>query len=531
MPIDWSSWSLVLTQPLQERPGFNKEADEVEYSQVTARVLGASYDETEYLLSLYSIAQQPNVYILSEILDKQMPSDRFQSVQRIYSIVQNEPNLSVNRFVAFLEGEQLLPKYKEDPDFNRLIRSALIDVFSVFQQNHSGAFKHPEFRRVFLDIIKWTWNHLNPWINESDFSVNAPHVVWYGDMNKSQMYFLLYLILLGIDVLILHPEGTDDFKEIDPDHKWTIVSQYPSEMKWQPFPIEKPKRQGTVAYRASKEIDQVLHHEGSALYKPWQFRHHLPVSVTLKTTYDEVFLIAKEKACIRPNFAADTEHVKIPVSFSKISGVSNDRKDYWDKMNQLIEWPNSFTINHFPYMKDMKANYQFHYQHALGTDGNLDVEKMIESNWWQYHHLHDGLQKSIATAIARMCAKPKLQSVAGEDIEQVRLYLFKQATALPEEILVLLQKFDYSQDVPKIVLYNNEKNGTLSKADAALLTFLNEFGLDIILYNPPGHNDLEKFIESKYFDHHFLDEMVFDLPFNEREKELSILSRFFKKIF
>ncbi|MEK4027613.1 YceG family protein [Pseudobacillus sp. FSL P4-0506] len=531
MQVDYTNWANELAKPITDRSDYYQTEEDVQYSRVAARILGAAFDETEYLLSLYLLSQQPHVCVLSETLDKTMPNDRFQSIQKIYHVIQHEPGLSVNRFVAFLEGAELLPKYKKDPDFNRLVRSALIDVFSLFQANHAGSFSHPEFRRVFLDIVKWIWNHLDPWVKETPIEQDVPHVIWYGDMSKSQVYFLYYLILLGMDVVILHPEGKDDFREVDPENKWTVRADYPSTMKMQPFPEEEPKRQGTVAYRASKEIEQVLNHEGSAFYKPWQFRNHLPVSVILKTTYDEVFLLAKEKAFIRPGFSADAEEVKIPNLFAKISGVSKNRKEYWENMSRLTSCSNALTIRNFPYKQEGKANNQFHYRHALNKEGLLDPKKMIESNWWQYGQLHDGLQMGIAAAISRMCAHPKLKPFSGEAEEDVQLYLFTQSITIPQEILNLLQTFDYSQDIPKIILYNNEKNGDLSRADAALLLMLSEFGLDIILYNPPGHNDLERFIDKQYFDHHLLEDMVFDLPFNNGKKDHSIFSRILKQIF
>lgn len=529
MPIDETNWNEELGRPIIERPGYRKEADDMQYSQVAARILGAGFDETAYMSTLYFISQQPNVYVLSEILDKSMPPDRFQSVQRIYHIIQNEPSLSVNRFVAFLDGERLLPRYAKDPDFNRLVRSALIDVLQLFQSNHSGAFGHPEFRRVFLDLIKWTWNHLDQWVKELDREQDVPHIVWYGDASKSQIYFLYYMLLLGMDIVLIHPEGKDDFKEIDPENKQTVIVQYPSKMKIQPFPKEEPKQQGTVAYRASKEIEQVLNHEGSSFYKPWQFRDHLPVSVTLKTTYDEIFLLAKEPSFIRPGFSVQDGEVKIPALFAKVSGVSKNRKEYWENMQRLRTQKSTLTITKFPYMKEKKANNQFHYQHALGDRNILDPEKMVKSNWWQYGHLHGGVQKGIAAAISRICDDPKMEKSSGETNEDVQLFLFTHSMSIPEEILQLLQTFDYSQEVPKLILYNNEKNGQLSRADAALLLLLNEFGLDLILYNPPGLNDLESFINKKYFDHHLLEDMVFELPFEHYQKENSILSGFLSK--
>ncbi|HJF31040.1 MAG TPA: YceG family protein [Sporosarcina psychrophila] len=529
--VEYSNWATELSKSITARPDYRVEKDSLQYSQIAARIVGAGFDETEYMIELFTVSQAPGVHVLSETLDKTMPPERFQSIQRIYDLIQEQPNLSINRFVAFLEGAQLLPKYVEDHDFNRLIRSALIEVFERFKENHAGSFHHPEFRRVFLDIIKWTWNHIDPWVKGTPIEKDVPHIIWYGDMNKSQMYFLFYVTLLGMDVVILHPEGKDEFKEIDPENKWSVLTAYPTTMPIQPFPQEEPKRQGTVAYRASKEIDHVLHHEGSAYYKPWQFRNHHPMSVTLKTTYDEIFILAKEKAFIRPNFSASGNEVKIPSLFAKISGVSTNRKDYWDKMHKLTSQPNCMIVKKFPFMQERKANNQYHYQHALGKDGRLNLEKMLKSNWWQYGYLHDGVQLGLAAAIARMCANPKMNAQPGESLEQVSLYLFTQAINLSEELPNLLQTFDYAQEIPKIVLYNNEINGVLSRADAALLLLLNEFGLDIILYNPPGHNDLEHFIEKDYFDHHLLEDMVFDLPYQEHKKDLSIVSGFLNRFF
>lgn len=529
--IDYTNWATEIVKPITVRADYRLETDSVQYSRIATRVLGTGFDETDYLLELYAVSQAANVYVLSETLDKTMPPERFQSIQQIYTLIQEQPNLSINRFVAFLEGEKLLPKYGKDPDFNRLVRTALIEVFELFQKNHAGGFNHPEFRRVFLDVIKWIWNHLDPWMKEIDIVENVPHIIWYGELNKSQLYFLYYITLLGLDVVILHPEGKDDFKEVDPENKWSTVVKYPTTKALMPFPREEPQRQGTVAYRASQEIDHVLHHEGSAFYKPWQFRNHLPMPVTLKTTYDEIFLIAKEKAFIRPNFSATADEVKIPSLFAKISGVSTDRKDYWDKMYRLINQVNTVTVKSFPFMQEKKSNNQFHYQHALNKERKLDPEKMMKGNWWQYGDLHDGVQKGIASAISRMCANPRMKAQHGESQEQIQLYLFTQAISIPAEFLNLMQTFDYSQDIPKIILYNNENNGTLSKADAAILLLLNELGLDIVLYNPPGHNDLEHFIDKEYFDHHLLEEMVFDLSFQERKKDSSIVSGFLNRLF
>ncbi|WP_335869874.1 YceG family protein [Bacillus sp. 2205SS5-2] len=516
------NWRENLQKKLPDRD-FYSSISPLQVGQVACRFLGIPYDETEYSHLLYELKQE-NVVILSETLDKTIDSERFQAIQRIHLVQKKEKGLSINRFVAFLEGEQLLPKHP-DASIHRHLREAYICMLVKFEQHHPQGLLAPEFRRVFLDSIKWLWNHLAVWLKHTSLQDRFPSVLWYGEMNKSQQYFLFLLMIIGCDVLIFHPEGKDEFAEIDGNNQFSKVIQYPSKGKMQPFPTEEPERTSTVAYRASREMDAVLHHSESQLYKPWQFRKHIPHVTTLKTTYDELFLLAKERAFIRPNFAVIGEEVKIPSLFSKIMGVSQNRKEYWNKMQLLIDQKLTATIKHFPFTTESTTNQRFHYEHAT-ENGRLSPEKLMESHWWKYKHLPNGTQHAIAHGISRVCAERKLLPQLKESSEQISLYLFTQCMDIPEIVLKLIQQFDYAQEIPKLILYNNEVNGSLSRSDAALLLFMNEIGFDIILYNPPGHNCIEQFIQVDVFDTHWLEEMIFELEF----KEESVLQKFIKSI-
>ena len=87
--------------------------------------------------------------------------------------------------------------------------------------------------------------------------------------------------------------------EIDEEHsyKFPKVASVPK-----PLPDEMPKIAGTVAFKATQEINEIMHHENSGLYKPFQFKSYSTNSIRLKTTEDEAFLLAKERAMIRPHF-------------------------------------------------------------------------------------------------------------------------------------------------------------------------------------------------------------------------------------
>ncbi|MBU8878954.1 YceG family protein [Bacillus sp. FJAT-29790] len=517
LPVSYENWLVTLKSLNQERPQFSADQGTIQIGQVVAHFLGIPLDEDEYYNRLYEYihTEQAGLALISEeTLDKSIDNQQFQAIQRVLNI-NREQNLSINRFVAFLDGEQLLLKSKI-PALHRKTREAMIAVLQLFSTHEAEGLKSQELRRVLVDVIKWTFNHLGGIWDNVDPKASMPKFLWYGKTNKSHHYFLYYLLQLGCDLIVFSPSGEGMYGDIgNAQEEKPFVHLYPEKKQPEPFPAEKRRRTATVAYRASREIESILNHEGSGFYKPWQLRDYTPSSVTLKTTYDELFILIKEKAMVRPNFEVKNGQVKIPAIFAKVHGVSKNRKEYWDRLQAISQYEESLLIRRFPFTNNVNNDFRFHYRNALDKDGLLDPQKMVTSHYWKYQHLPSGLQNGIATAIRNSCARPYIKPVHHEDIEELKMYLFTQGMQIPASILQLMQKFDYSQDIPKLILYNNELNGTMTRTDAALLLLLNQFGIDIVLYTPPGHNDLENFIDEGLFDVHWLEDVVFEQEFKE----------------
>lgn len=524
--LSYENWLDMLKTPLSERPEFFLDKGTIQIGQVLGKFLGIPIDSDEYYNQLfdYVSSAEPCLRLLSEeSLDKHIDNLHFQSIQKVLNISQ-EQKLSINRFTAFLDGEQLLYKSKI-PAIHRKIREAMISTLELFTQREKEGLKNHELRRVLVDVIKWSMNHLNPLLDSVDLEKEMPKFLWYGDMKRSQHYFIYYLMKLGCDVVIFHPEGKDVMAGFLVDEIFT--HHFPNKQQAEPFPRERRNRQTTVAYRASREIETILNQEGSGLYKPWQLRDYTPSSITLKTTYDELFILGREIAMVRPGFEVENNQVKIPSLFAKIQGVSKNRKEYWERIQNLTEFEHSMLIRQLPFTWSSSNDFRFHYRNALGRDGLLNPDVMMQAHYWPYSFLPTGLQKGIANAIRRICEKPGLKSLPGENMEEVSIYLFSQAMFTPKEIIQLMEKFDYSQHVPKLIIYNNESRGVLSRSDAALILLLNQFGIDIIVYNPPGHNDIENFLQESLFDTHWLEDVVFDLEYKEPFK---LKSKFFQGI-
>jgi len=508
------NWQGMLKKTLPERPNYSVENGTMQIGQVIGRFLGVPIDTDEYYNQLYDYVHNHtwNLELLSEdSLDKTIHNTHFQAIQRVINI-NNEQKLSINRFTAFLDGEQLLLKSKV-PVIHRKLREAMIATLELFAIREMNELKNPELRRVLVDLVKWSLNHLKPLLEQADLQKEMPKFLWYGDYKKSHQYFLYYLIKLGCDLVIFHPEGKDILSGLVTEEIFTY--HYPNQQTAEPFPQEMRNRKTTVAYRASKEIESILNQEGSGLYKPWQLRDYTPSSITLKTTYDELFILAKEIAMIRPGFEVKNGEVKIPSIFAKVQGVSRNRKEYWDRLQSISQFEHSLLIRKLPITVPSTSDFRYHYRNALGKDGLLSADKVMQSHYWPYSFLASGLQKGIAQAVKRICEIPALKTLSSESNEEVKVYLFTQAMFMPKNIIQLIERFDYSQEIPKLIIYNNETTGMLSRSDAALLLLLNQFGIDLILYNPPGHNDIENYVDERLIEKHWLDEVVFDLEFKE----------------
>jgi len=81
---------------------------------------------------------------------------------------------------------------------------------------------------------------------------------------------------------------------------------------------------------------------------------------------------------------------------------------------------------------------------------------------------------------------------------------------MDDSLLKLIEAFDYPQEIPKVIVYDNEKE-TFSENDAILLAYFNLIGLDVIIFTPTNYKTIEQQIKPSYFDVHQLPFVKYDL--------------------
>ncbi|WP_075619516.1 YceG family protein [Paenisporosarcina indica] len=530
-PIRMKSWDSAtvgswLKNSLEDHTQVKIEGENLTYPQLVCQYVGNSLDDDEYFAFLHTHVNDSlgKLIILSGALNKEIKAEKLRAINQLFDMHRKEKGLSPNRMVAFLDGHLLLPKLK-DPKLNRRIRTVMIDLLKELQATYKEGTLHHEYRRITIDLVKWLFNHVEPALEKVDFKNGLQGYLWYGSATPSEKWFLKYLTRFGFHVVIFNPCDESWPKQmlaIDDQ----LIYRFPKVASvLKPLPDEMPKIAGTVAFKATQEIDEIMHHDNSGLYKPFQFKSFSTNSIRLKTTVDEAFLISKERAMIRPHFEVSNKQVTIPVVFAKMMGIDRNRKHFWNHVHSLTERDDTHVIRQFPFTTVQKANQMFHYRAALGADGRLDPEKMKSANWWTYGKLPNGTQTVIGETIAKHVENPLLIPHQGETKEELQLYAFSQSMVLPEFAIRLLQVFDYPQFVPTVFIYNEEKGPELSRSDANALCMIHHLGLDIILVNPMGHQDMERWIQEGTFDLHWMDERSFEEPF----KEQSVVQKIFKR--
>ena len=104
----------------------------------------------------------------------------------------------------------------------------------------------------------------------------------------------------------------------------------------------------------------------------------------------------------------------------------------------------------------------------------------------------------------------------------------------PQPLLQLLQQFDFTKDIPKIVIVANGKQ-TFAVFECILLVLFNMIGFDIIIFTPTGYKNLETYIRPEAYESFNLGEFKYDFrPENLRipkeipQEKTSFFDRIFK---
>lgn len=497
------TWEEIIGTKLHTRPIYLQKDGELQYTRVAKQLLGiydSEYDMQEYL---YTLANKGIEWtMLFHNMPKVIDPHKRTEIVNILQMHRKNP-ISINRFMAFFAGKQLLPlmntPYREH--FVNTLRSWL-----EFLQVRYPRLISNQLQRIFLDFVKWSDHFFPLWLSQAPFESAMPRILWYGPAKESEVYFLYFLYLFGCDIVVFEPDGKNIFEPYGIADISTEV--LPEKTELFDFPFDKPIRVQTITSRASEQVSQQLYNH-SALNFPWKYAEHETRTRILNTTYDELFILSDAQLYLRDGFGEEDGVVYLPVLFAKVEGVSLNQLDYAQKIRRLYEQEMSYTATSFPLLPLQKGNMQFHMRDAT-TNGRLDVEKMMQLAIWPCKNMQLGAQRNIANTMIRFIESGYIQPLPQQSNSEHAQYLFGQLMLIPEEILRLYQQFDYSYTNPSILIFKEEESGQMQRQDAILLMFASMLGFDVIICSPGGSLSIEHYITGQLLNTHRLEKISFD---------------------
>lgn len=497
----------------------------------------SEFEEIEYNNKIYLLDKElenGNCNYLKFIEQIEMPQNN--ELELIVNVINNifKKVNTLDEAAIFdgIKNNKLLPQVLNKSVFNT-IEYAFKEVFSMYLKNENANISKTKnfLAKLIVWINKYSKTLLKNIPSEGFFNIN-PKILYFGEIKHAELYMLMFFSMVGCDVLFINSDykADDIFQAIDGEELYTKLQKNSFSVERGSFPKEeKIVRKSTVAYNASNEVEELLFTPDSGLYKPWQFEMFNTIPVTLKTTFDEVSILWEEESRIRPNFKIANKTVYIPNIFAKISGTYEDIDKYWSYINNLKKAQNSYFISKIPFSEvNFTREEVFSLAYVINKDGTVDKEKLVESKFYKYSYMKDCTQDLIIQKINELI---KSDYFCNDIDNKFTLKIIFTILNLQDEILRLIQNFDFPHAIPKIIVYVNDRS-EFSKEDIITLLLLNLIGMDIIILVPTGYNNIENDVKREAFDTHRLPSYKLDLQLNEtdnKKESKSIFSRIFKQ--
>lgn len=381
-----------------------------------------------------------------------------------------------------------------------------------------------------VKILIWLQRILPKLYPSNKIEKDIPKIIFYGDIKAHEVYFLIFLSLMGMDVLFIHTEPAKDqrFSQIDPNNTFSKVIVHSNSFPIESFPLETKRiRKKTVTYEAKEEIDSFLYGEDVGIFRTRQFESGLTKPITLRTTHDEMKILWYEDAKIRPEFQVKNEIVYVPNIFVKVSGTYPQIEDYWKELFEMRDTANTVfkdKVDFTPIRYSRQEMYSTSF--VFDENGLIEKEKLFKHSSYKLSYLNQTVQDFIISKTNELI---KSDMFIQEMTTDLRIKILMTVITMDKEFLRLIESFDFTGKVPKIVVYDN-KPANFTESDIILLCYFNLIGADILIYTPTNYNNIEAWINGNYFDIHQLPSVQFDLEIpNEMPKtKTSFFKRFFK---
>ena len=491
------------------------------------RYIGINQNEDDYYNDIFRLDK--TLSILGELYLRFTDSIPISSNPKLITSTLNIWQY-VEPFEASLTSKlaTLLMEHKVFPTSNHTLNCSMANSFGYILDLYCKEEENlniSKLKNFSLKLLSWIHDFVPNLMKNFDFQNTSsdeiinPKIIYYGDIKKHELLFLIFLSRIGCDVIYIN-SLSDKILQIT---KYSDIFSKGFELSYKSDLKEFPKeellvRQETIALKASRELSTALYTDQDGFYKPWQFEEYETQPSTLKTTYYELKILWNEPSSLRTGFKVENSTIYMPNLFAKISGVHSDLTLYWKDFFGLKSSEHTLFIAEIPFTNiTYSTSDLYSLAFVLDNNGFIDKQKLLTHSCYNFSYLKTSLQHIILEKINFFLKTDMLIKTIDKEF---KLKILMTILNLDKNILQLIQQYDYPSKIPKLLIYDNNES-IFSDEDSIVLCFLNLFGFDITILTPTGYNNIEEKIKEKFYDTHKLEEVCFNLPlpkFNDEKK-------------
>ena len=428
----------------------------------------------------------------------------------------NEEINSVKRHTDYKDKDQALKdlsgniEYSANFELQRLMVKSFIDVMLDWGQESGISLNRFVNRSVCL--ICWIKRFPPLLFRNWKMPDIGCFIHMGGCANENEAAFMKFLSKLPVDVLILAPNLSAGCVLSD---KWLFERTFPESLDLKVFPKEAADLHvGTSAYHAERDLDTLMY-QGTGIYRDHQYAK--ADAVTLHTMFEEIKILWGEEVKYRPGFEVVSDVVKIPVIFSKISGVKDgNARGYWNAVKDLM-CEEVLLVKAVPCIPEDEPNPMKAHAAEFLKNGRLQRERIKKHKSYPYGFLREETQEHMLDKLQVLIDKRMIKGIFENGTEYTAV---ATVLNLKNEILRKIQNFDFTKKNPKLI-YINTGEKIIGLEDSILITFLNLLGFDILLLVPTGYQSVERYFNHSLMEEHQIGDYLYDLEVPNLESVLN----------
>ncbi|MGL5822211.1 MAG: YceG family protein [Sarcina sp.] len=356
-------------------------------------------------------------------------------------------------------------------------------------------------------LIVWGYSYLR------NINYNAeilPKCIYYGNIDKHSIYFLILLYKMGFDVVYINPLKEEYWSDIDIENVSTL-EKYMGILPIETFEARCSKGKvienvESVTKQIQRDVQQQLF-DGTGMFMPWQYRDGYTKSILIDGITEDVFSYWEEPAKVRPGFKVVDKEVTVPCIFKKIDGQYRDAQNYQRLVSFCTKSQNTLFFNSGFISDETKLREDMYsLMFCQLSDGTFDINEIKKTSMYKFGKYSEEVQNFILNKFNEAIVG---KTIFANDLnKEEKLKLLILILSMNEQIVRLIDNFDFTSYIPKIAIFLNAED-TISDNMLKVLGYLHGVGIDIIIFNPSGLLNITSVLNNSIVNVDRLEEMTY----------------------